>query len=95
MVVGMMPIIVVSLSRPFVSSVVTRVAAFMVVMIVGMERQCRNFVADMPINAYRRRPSELERNDKHDDQGDKATHNWHSTEFTEFTIACSYLVWHI
>lgn len=95
MAVGMMPVIVVSLGRPFVSSVITRMVAFMVVMIVGMESQSHNFLTDMPINAYCRRPSKLERNDKHDDQGDEATHNGHSTELTEFTIACSYLVWRI
>lgn len=59
--------------------VVVIMSGIMVVMVVGMHAHC-HILAQVPMQARCRRPGELERNDEHDDQGDKATHGGYSTE---------------
>ena len=60
-----------------------RVAAVVMAMLV--ETRARDVLSGVSLQADRRRPGELERHDEHDDQGDKATHGGHSTDFAVFT----------
>jgi hypothetical protein len=50
------------------------------VVIMCMEARVGHVFAHVPVQAGRRCPGELERNDEHDDQGDEATHAGNSTE---------------
>ncbi len=51
-----------------------------IVMVVIMDMRAHRVHRHVPMQAGRRCPGELERNDEHDDQGNKATHGDNSTE---------------
>ena len=59
-------------------SVVIGVTVIMVLVIMDMHAQSHHLVTRMPMQICRRRPGELERDDKHEDQGDKTAHGGHS-----------------
>ncbi len=93
MAMAMMFVLVMVLAICVASGFVTRMAAFMMVMIVGMKARRGHAFHLVPMQPDRRRPGKLERNDEHDDQGDEATHGGHSTELMVSTkgafIHCS------
>lgn len=73
----MVPIVVMSVRGVASSKTVAidRISIMMVmVVIVRVESRCRSFVAQMAMQALRRRPGELERNDEQEKDGDEATH---------------------
>lgn len=82
MTVALMAIVCVLRGIRAFKGFVTRMVVFMMVsMIVNMETCCRHVISYVPMYACSRGPGELERNDKHDDEGNKAAHGVHSTEF--------------
>lgn len=50
------------------------VIMMVMVIIVSVESRYRYFVVQMAMQALRRRPGELERNNEHEKDGDEATH---------------------
>lgn len=65
------------------AEVMTGVPAIVMVVIVDM--RAHGVHRHVPMQAGRRCPGELERNDEHDDQGDEATHARHCTALQVFT----------
>jgi hypothetical protein len=59
--------------------------AVTMVMIMGMKTRGGHIHPRVPMQPGRRCPDELERNDKHDDQGDETTHGVHYTDVTVST----------
>lgn len=78
--VAMVAVFAVVLARGVARNGVIGMHAVMVVMSVHVKADRRDVVPDMPIRAHRRRPSDLERDHEHDDEGDGATHGWDCTE---------------
>ena len=76
----MMSVLVVLLIIRAARSVVVWMSAFIMVMIMRMKTRSGHIFSHVSMQARRRGPGELERNDEHDDQGDEATHEVHSTE---------------
>ena len=74
-VATMMLIFVVVVIRTAVRGVVIGMPGIVVVMIVGVYAQGSHVLPHVPLQRSSRRPSELERNDEHDDQGDDAAHS--------------------
>lgn len=73
----MVPVVVMSVRGVASSKTVAidRISIMMVmVVIVRVESRYRSFVAQMAMQALRRRPGELERNDEQEKDGDEATH---------------------
>jgi len=73
----MVPVVVMSVRGVASSKTVAidRISIMMVmVVIVRVESRYRSFVAQMTMQALRRRPGELERNDEQEKDGDEATH---------------------
>ena len=85
MAVAMMSVLVVVLIIRVAGSVVIRVSAFVMVVIMRMEARAGHVFAHVPMQSGRRCPGELERNDEHDDQGDEATHVGDCTARDVFT----------
>ena len=92
MVVAMMSVLVVILIIRVASGVVIWMNAVMMVMIMGMKTRGGHIRPRVPMQASRRCPGELERNDEHDDQDDEATHGVHSTELI-LTTKGSFIPW--
>ena len=84
-VATMMLIFVVVLIRTAVRGVVIGMPGIVVVMIVGVYAQGSHVLPHVPLQRSSRRPSELERNDEHDDQDDEAAHAGHCTALDVFT----------
>ena len=80
MVMAMMSVLVVILIIRAARRVVIWVSAFLMIMIMGMKARGGHVLLHVPMQASRRCPGKLERDDEHDDQGDEATHGVHSTE---------------
>lgn len=78
--VTMMSVPVVLLIIRAARSVMVQVAVFVMVMIMRMKARSGHIFPHVSMQASRRCPGELERNDEHDDQGDEATHEVHFTE---------------
>ncbi|MFO7542746.1 MAG: hypothetical protein R6W97_08080 [Thiobacillus sp.] len=78
--VAMMSVLVVLLIIRAARSVVIRVTAFVMIMVMRMKARSGHIFPHVSMQARRRGPGELERNDEHDDQGDEATHEVYSTE---------------
>jgi hypothetical protein len=73
----MVPVVVMSVRGVASSKTVAidRISIMMVmVVIVRVESRYRSFVAQMTMQALRRRPGKLERNDEQEKDGDEATH---------------------
>ncbi len=73
----MVPVVVMSVRGVASSKTVAidRISIMMVmVVIVRVESRYRSFVAQMTMQALRRRPGELEGNDEQEKDGDEATH---------------------
>lgn len=81
MAVTMMPVLAVLLIIRAARSVVVRVTAFVMVMIMRMKARRGHLFPRVTMQASRRGPGKLERNDEHDDQGEEATHGSDSTDF--------------
>lgn len=56
-----------------------------IVMIVSVDMRAHGVHRHVPMQAGRRCPGKLERNDEHDDQGDETTHGSDSTDFSLIT----------
>jgi len=80
MVVTMMSVLIVILITRVARGFVIWMSAFMMVMIMRMKARSGHTLLHVTMEAGRRCPGELERNDEHDDQDDEATHGAHSTE---------------
>ena len=78
--VTMMSVLAVLLIIRTARSVMVQVAVFVMVMIMRMKARSGHIFPHVSMQASRRCPGELERNDEHDDQGDEATHEVHFTE---------------
>ena len=85
MVMAMMSVLVVILIILAARSVVIWISAFLMIMIMGMKARSGHVLLHGTMQASRRCPGKLERNDEHDDQDDEATHGAHSTEMIVFT----------
>lgn len=92
MVVAIMSVLVVIRIIRVARRVVIRMSAFMMVMIMRMKARGGHILPHVTMQASRRCPGELERNDEHDDQGDEAAHGAHSTEMTVSTKS-SFIPW--
>ena len=67
-----MSVIALALAR--VAGCVVVVPVRVIVVAVGMHAEGCHVLAQVPVQAGRRGPGELERNDEHDDQGNEAAH---------------------
>lgn len=85
MVVTMMSVLVVILVVRVASEIVIWMNAVMMVMVMRMKARGGHILHRVPMQPDRRRPSELERNDKHHDQDDVAAHGSNSTDSRVFT----------
>lgn len=96
MAVAMMPVLVVVLIIRVAGSVVIRVSAFVMVVIMRMEARAGHVFAHVPMQSGRRCPGELERNDEHNYQGDEATHAGDCTALDVLTKGSprGLAVWH-
>jgi hypothetical protein len=63
-----------------------------VVMLMLVDMRPHRFCTQVSIQAGRRRPGELERDDEHDDQGNEAAHGWDSTQLATATKG-SFIPW--
>ena len=84
-VAAMMLVFVVAVIRTVVRGVVIGMPGIVVVMIVGVYAQGSHVLPHVTMQRSSRRPGKLERNDEHDDQGDKAAHAGHCTALDVFT----------
>lgn len=64
----------------------------LMVVIVDMKARGGNSASDVPMYARCRRPSELERDNEHDDQHGETSHGVHSTEFRKSANCGSWLL---
>ena len=85
MAVAMMSVLVVVLVIRVAGSVVIRVSALVMVVVMRVEARAGHVLAHVPMQSGRRCPSELERYDEHDDQGDEAAHAGDCTARDVFT----------
>ena len=86
-VTAMMTIFVVGgLAITYREGIVIGMLGTVVFMVVNMHAQTCHIFACMPMQVHRRRPGKLEREDEHEDQGNKATHGGHSS-FTRFDMS--------
>ena len=85
MVMAMMSVLVVILIIRAARRVVIWVSAFLMIMIMGMKARGGHVLLHVPMQASRRCPGKLERDDEHDDQGDEAAHAGHCTAPDVFT----------
>lgn len=92
MVVAMMSVLIVILITRVARGFVIWMSTFMMVMIMRMKARGGHTLPHVTMEAGRRRPGELERNDEHDDQDDEATHGVHSTELIVSTKS-SFIPW--
>ena len=56
-----------------------------IVMVMSVDMRAHGVHRHVPMQAGRRCPGKLERNDEHDDQGDETTHELDSTDSCAFT----------
>lgn len=84
-VAAMMTVFIVLFAIGTAESVEVRTGMPGIVMVVIVDMRAHGVHRHVPMQAGRRCPGELERNDEHDDQGDEATHERHCTVQDVFT----------